>query len=312
MTAAAPGVKRQTEAAFDRSLRRIPSRVPALSPAHELVGDLQLLAIDLLELAADGEVLDEEIQGIHPQRRRQIVQGAESEERSLGMIGRPPGPGAGAVRRHRRVLVPPVGDLEDIGDGRIAGAAGTARGPGLRAPGDDRAVLLRSHLDLAVRRRPVTSYRDLRPAVQHQLHRRARQLGQLGALDAPAVDAELAAVAAAHVVGHHVDVGGRNTETLGELSGEPGHGLGGAPGVERVGSRPLADLAVGFHAIVGHRRHAVGALDLHFRGGHRPVGIAHHLFRAGVHLGGFLEIRLVDEVRQHLVLDLDGAQRLLR
>ena len=111
-------------------------------------------------------------------------------------------------------------------------------------------------LDLGEGRRAVAGHGQLGVAVEHQLDRRAGDLGELGAVDPPAVGAELAAEAAAHVLGDHPHVGGRDAEPLGELRGDPRDRLRRAPGGEVVRLRPVADLAVGLQAVVGHDRHA--------------------------------------------------------
>ena len=308
MAAPAPGVERHPQPPLDGPFGRVAARMPALAEAHELVRDLQFLAIGLLQAAGDRKVLRHHVVRIHPQRGGEVVQRAHGEEGRLRMVGRPPGPRAGAVRGHRRVLVLAVGDLEDVGQRRIPGASRAARAPGLRRPGGERAVLLGPHLDLGERRRAVAGHGQLGVTVEHHLDRRVGQLGELRADDPPAVDVELAAEAAADVVRDHPHVGGRDAEPFGELRGGARDRLRGAPGGEMVGLRPVADLAVGLHAVVGHGGREIAPLDLHLGGGEGARGVPLGLLLAGIHLRGGRQLLLGDEVRQHLVLHLDRLQ----
>src|SRR5690606_10799561 len=99
----------------------------------------------------------------------------------------------------------------------------------------------------------------LRPA-QDDPHRRGVQAGQLHGGDDVGGDVDLGAEAAAHVLGHDVDLLGTQLPALGRLLGDAGHGLGGQVEVQ-VLALPPGHAAVRLHAGVG--LHAGGAGGLH-------------------------------------------------
>src|ERR1700732_1315254 len=101
-----------------------------------------------------------------------------------------------------RLLYLGVWDLVDVGNRADRSSVGGAWGaPRVNLVGGEGAILIAGNLDFAVGRRPVTGRRELIGAVEHQLHRRARFLGEFGGDLALDVRAELAAEAAAHVMG---------------------------------------------------------------------------------------------------------------
>ena len=108
---------------------------------------------------------------------------------------------------------------------------------------------------------PVAGGGDFLLAVEHELDRGAGAAGQLGGGDALDVRAELAAEAAAHVVGDALHLGRRHAEPAGERRRRPRPCLRGGPDGQPAVRVPLGDQAVRFEALVGDDRHAVGALD---------------------------------------------------
>jgi hypothetical protein len=170
--------------------------------------------------------------------------------------------------------------------------------------------------DLRERRRPVAGRQMLFLAVEHHLHGRARLLRELGADDALDVRAELAAEPAAHVLGDDADIRLRNPERLGEAFARAVHGLRRCPR-RQVVALPLADAAVRLEADVRQHLRLVAGLDdvrgrleagveiaALLRLAFRDVAVLEDLRRAVLQRLG--DVR---DVRQHLVLHLDQAQR---
>ena len=220
----------------------------------------------------------------------------------------PPGPRRSGVRRHRGVHVGLVLEGEDVGKRRGVGACRSSRTPALRIPGHHVPVGVGGRRDLGVRRGTRAGDADLLVPVEHQLHRAAGVLRELGADDAPAVHAELAAEAAAHVLGLDVDVRGRNADLLAELRSDAGNRLGGGPERDRLFVLPLGDLAVGLEGAVGDLRHVVGAARLRRGRGHRGRRVPGGLRLRGLGVRSLVHRALVHEVRQHLVFDLHGGR----
>ncbi len=156
-------------------------------------------------------------------------------------------------------------------------------------------------------------------AIEHQLDRQLRDPGQLGADDALRVGRELAAEAAAHVLGDGVDVGLRDAEALRESLRALNHRLGRDPRGQLV-AVPLADGAVRLEADVADHVRRVGRLD-DVRGlveaggdvagllGAALLGVAAGKHQRRVRRHGLLDVR---EVRQHLVADADQPRRVER
>src|SRR5262249_37481268 len=135
-----------------------------------------------------------------------------------------------------------VGELLEVD----AGAAADARGADqVGLVGGDLAVLGAGDAHLPGGGRPVAGGGGLGRAIEHQLDGRLGLEGQLGGGDALHVGAELAAEAAAHVVGDalDVDVGDARLEVPGQQVCREEDGLGRAPDGQVV-ALPLGDEAV--------------------------------------------------------------------
>ena len=221
------------------------ARLPVLLPAHQIGGDLELLLVDGLALAGrDRQVLAEEVERIHPQLGGEVLHDRHGEERRLRMVGRAPGARAGEVGRHRGVDVTAIGRLEHVGQRCGAGAGQPARSPRVGDPRHHVAVAVGARLDGRPRRGPAAGDRLLVVALDEELDRALRFAREPRRLDVPAIDLELRAEAAAHVVGLHVHVGGGDLERLGELSGEGRDRLRRGVRGELVAA-PLGDLPCG-------------------------------------------------------------------
>src|SRR5450759_4109531 len=144
VTRASPGVDGQAHSALDRTLAGIAAWMPVLLPLHQLGGLLQLSAIRVGSRSV-AEVLDPHVEWIHVDLRGEILERSRGDEARLWMVGRAPSSRAACVARNSRVVHAAVRNVvEDVRvDLRVnASAANPARGPTLRVPGRDGAVLL--------------------------------------------------------------------------------------------------------------------------------------------------------------------------
>ena len=221
-------MKGQTDAACDIAGAILRTGVPLLVPAHQVGGNAEFFAVDILAWLGDIEVLPEEFDWIHVELGGQIIQRAHGQDRCLGVVGCAPGARRSYIVANRGVLFPLMGNCENVRNGWHAPAAGTTRSPRFRLPGDQSAVPFRAHLHARVRGRP--SARDFKfgIALQHDAHRfTLRLLRYLGSENSPAIRRELTAETAANVVLMNVNVAGRNCKRFRHLSGDAGNVLGG-------------------------------------------------------------------------------------
>ena len=129
------------------------ARMPLLLPAHQLGGDRQLLAIDVLREAWRCSMfLSKKLERIHVELGGQIVQRAHGEHGSLRMVRRAPCARRTDVVANRRVLFALVGNLEDVRHRRHASATRPARAPRSGLPRDEGAVFLCADLHPGVSR----------------------------------------------------------------------------------------------------------------------------------------------------------------
>src|SRR5690606_15221436 len=161
---------------------------------------------------------------------------------------------------HVAVHAPPVRERVDVGQREARGPAGAAGSPRLAVERGEEAVARDASPDLRVRRGPVARRQVLLAAVEHQVHGRAGLPGQPGAGDALHVRTELAAEAAAHVLGDDADIRLRDAEARRETFGGAVDGLRAHPGRQPV-AFPLAHAAVRLERHVGLHLGAVGLLD---------------------------------------------------
>src|SRR5690242_17491672 len=146
MAAPAPGVHGEPDAAFYRTIALIAARMPLLLPAHQVGGDGKLFFVDGRARARYVQVLGEELQRVHVELVRQVIERAHGNDRSLRVIRRTPGARRSLVGAHRGVLLALVGNFEHVGNWRRARARRPARAPGIRLPGHYRAVALGAYL----------------------------------------------------------------------------------------------------------------------------------------------------------------------
>src|SRR5262249_38278272 len=128
--------------------------------------------------------------------------------------------------------------------------------------------------------------------------------------DPPAVGTELAPEASADELADDPHVARGDLERLGELARHARHVLRRAPRGELL-SLPLRDLAVRLEAAVRDRGDAVAPLDARVGRREGGLGVPDALLLAHarpLRVGG----RVVDRVREDVVLDGDRAERVLR
>ena len=319
-TAAAPLVKRHAQAVANGAAAVLAAGLPLLAPADQLGCLLDLTLVDRCAEVAVRQVLEPELQGIDAQLVGQVVHGRFHHGAALGMAGCPHGTGAAAIDEDLIMGSRGGGNIINIRKGEIRAAAGTAGAVGLRNHGDELAVLGRPQLDLARGAGAVAGRQVLLDTVQEQFHGLACRLGEFCCGSPPDVGPELGAESAAHVVSQDGDVRHRDVEGVGKLASDNLHRLGARPDSQLVRAFPPGGQPMRLEADMSDDRQAVGSLDHH-------VGLAHGLLGFPLGLGtAFPDVptledlgrpfghglMLGDHMWQHLVLDLDGADRVAR
>src|SRR5215467_12899287 len=109
-----PSVDRQAHPPLYRPGTLVTALVPFLLPIHQLRRLVQLLRENRGETAGHFDVFEEEIQRVHPKRRRKVVKGSHRNQSGLRMVRSAPGPLRPNVIRNRSILLPSVRDLEDV------------------------------------------------------------------------------------------------------------------------------------------------------------------------------------------------------
>ena len=204
-----------------------------------------------------------------------IIQSAHGEHRGLGVVGCTPGTSGTDVVADGGVFFSLVGHGEYIRNGRHPSATGAAGAPGLRLPGDDGAVFLRTHLHAGVCRRPRPRDLQLGRSLQHDAYGFAvRLLGDLRSKDSPAIRRELAAKTSAYVVLVNADVAGRSFQRFRHLSGDSGKILSGDMCKQMIGVGPLGDGTMALQAAMCNYRNPVEAFRNHFGLSESFVGVA--------------------------------------
>ena len=183
-----------------------------------------------------GEVLEPELERVHPQLVGQVVHGRFGERAALRMPRGPHGPLAAEVGEDRRLRHGRVGHAVDVGQDHVGAAADAAGAVRLGDHGDDLAVAVGPQLDVSRAAGTIARRQVLLDAVEEHLDRPAASLlRELGRRPAPDIGAELRAEAAPHVIGVDRDVRRRNRriERLRQVAGDavdvlrarPGHHL---------------------------------------------------------------------------------------
>src|SRR5262249_48423573 len=103
VSAAAPSVDGQTQAALDRAVAALPARMPVLAPFGEFRCLLQLQAVDLGAWRIVG-VLGEDFHRVHANFGGEILDGAGSDVSRLLVVGGAPGTLRARVDRYRGVV----------------------------------------------------------------------------------------------------------------------------------------------------------------------------------------------------------------
>ena len=129
VAASAPRMQRKTDAAREVAGFVLTTWMPLLLPTHQVRSDTQFFGVDGLPRLAQLDVLQKEVEGIHVELGREIIEGAHRDHGCLRVIGCPPGSSRTDVVANGRVFLALVGNTEDIGNRRHAAAAGTTRPP---------------------------------------------------------------------------------------------------------------------------------------------------------------------------------------
>src|SRR6058998_3769287 len=167
VAASTPRVKGNTYAAHHTARFVLAARMPLLFPAHQVGSNGQFFAINILARLSDIEILAEELDRVHVQLGREIVQRTHGKNRSLRMVGSAPGTRRTDIVANSRVLLTLIRDCEDVGNGRHASASRAARAPGFRLPSDDGAVFFCPNLHTSIGGGSSTSDFEFRGALQH-------------------------------------------------------------------------------------------------------------------------------------------------
>ena len=311
-----------------------------LVPSDLLGADREVLPPLLIRLIL-GKIAEPQLQRIHLQAIRQFVDDDFRDEKALRMAWRP----EGALRSRVDVDVamgstPVRPDVDLIRQREPRAGAGAASSPRLRVPRNEFALRIRARAHLRVRRRTVPGDQVLGLAVEHDLDRRVRRFRELRGDEDLHVLSELAPESTAHVIGNHAHVRLRHLQRVREAFTRRIDPLGRHPRRQLV-AVPLAEAAVRLEAGVGLHLCLIQALDHvlrclqgrldvplllerrlgdvagDFRGRRRAGGGRSRRARLRVDLEDLRRIgrhRLLHrrEVRQHVVVHLDPADRVLR
>src|SRR5262249_31688424 len=161
----------------------------------------------------------------------------------------------------------------------------------------DGPVFLSADFDLGVRRGPHAGDGQFGRAIEKELDRLAAALlGELGALDAPAVGGELAAEAPADMVHVDLDLSGGQLPALGDIAAHAGDVLGRRPVLYGVAA-PLHDLAMRLETAMRDDRNSVFTLEHDVGVLEALIGVAGDLLAGGFGAGtGFGQIIILDQV----------------
>src|SRR5947207_12700528 len=130
MSAPAPGVDRNTQAALYRASAILSPRTPVLLPLHQLGSNLQFLFVNIGARSGQFNVLEQQLHRIHLQLGCQVFKSAHGYQASLRMIGSAPGPCWTSVGADVDILLAVAWDINHIGHGRSARASRPSSTPG--------------------------------------------------------------------------------------------------------------------------------------------------------------------------------------
>src|SRR5437879_13139675 len=167
MTAPAPRVKGNTNAAHHTARFVLPARMPLLFPAHQVGSDGQFFAINILARLGDVVISGEELDRVHVQLGGEVVQRTHGKNGSLRMVGSAPSTRRADIVADGRVLLTLIRDCEDIWNGRHAAASRTSGAPGFRLPSDDGAVFCCPNLHTSIGGGSSASDLEFSVALQH-------------------------------------------------------------------------------------------------------------------------------------------------
>src|SRR5262249_1934493 len=129
VTCATPGVQCESKSMLNRSRGLVPAGMPTGLPLHELVGDVEFFGINLRARVEQIDVLFHEVEGVHSQLRRKIIERAHGEHAHLGMVRSTPSARRTNVVHHAYILLLLVGYLPDIWDRKRTWSRWPARSP---------------------------------------------------------------------------------------------------------------------------------------------------------------------------------------
>ncbi len=271
-----------------------------------------------LGLYVVGQILQAECDGIDVEFYGEFVDHLFQRPRALREAGSAHRPSLAGVDADRRVLGAEVLTPVEIRRHRARGSAGGVRSAGSEAlvvDGRQGAVVLGADLESDGVAGPVARDAEAVLAREKDLDRASGGARHQGGDDGVLSELELGAEAAAHVVTDDSDVGHWQTEVLGETLLDPVHALGAVPDREPV-AVPLRDGAVGLHRSLDLTWRLEGAFDHNIRlgkSGRDIAALAHRRLAdevAALVYGRCRRLqrrRVVDDERQHLVLDFDRA-----
>src|SRR5882724_9986288 len=111
MTAAAPGMHRETNPAHNIARGILATGMPLLFPTHQVGGNAQLLTIGALPfLVHQIDALEKELKGVHVEFRGKVIKSTHRNDCRLGVVGSSPGACRADVVADCDVLLPLVGN----------------------------------------------------------------------------------------------------------------------------------------------------------------------------------------------------------
>src|SRR5918993_152563 len=315
VAAAAPRPDRAAEAPLERPRPRA-RRLVAPLPA-----DLSGTAVELTVIHRVLQIPFAKLDGVEADSVREVVDQALDGVARLRVAGRTHRARRVFVRVDGDALAVGFGDGIDVGLARLRAVAEAADLVLRRVQGDELAVARHARLELLPRAGAVAREHELVRARQHQFDRRLRLLRELAGEHPFDADAELRPEAAAHVFDDGGDGALPQAEFFGRVAGDGERPLRRGVDGRRTAAAVVNDVAVRFERRVVDDRRAVLRLVNHVRRRQRRRDlrrIAALVLRLKVAFGVDLRRALLqrvvgaDDVRQHFVLDADGANRVAR